>query len=285
MSYKIDLDFTYLFSRSLKEMSPNFDFMDTEKKLNKTLNKLWDDKYNVTYKHNSYGYRCNEFKNQEIVFLGCSNTYGMGLEINHTWPYLLSEKLGIDYINLGKGGDSAQAQVIKAFQFFKEFYNPKYIFALLPIFRAEFPKVNNILDKNTKTEKPIILQHFFDNDHKHIKKIFQTPYNLDEILPREVPVFYSFMFIQMLIEYCNSNNIKLFWTTYDINSDDIKHLLNLKKENEPFGLNFFHKNDLKNETCHFEFKDYKDFNIAADKGHVGFHYHIHLAELLYSLMV
>jgi hypothetical protein len=133
-------------------------------------------------------------------------------------------------------------------------------------------------------EEQLISQYFFNNSHKDIKKISKTPYVLDDMLPREVPVFYNFMFIQMLIEYCNSNNINLLWTTYDI-GENVKDLLNLKNEKQYFYLDYWHKHALDNHTCHSELKNNKNFDIAADNGHLGLHYHIHLAELLHSLMV
>ncbi len=284
---RVDLSYKYLFSRSLKEMSPSFDYID-DQPLNKSSGRLWDDAYDVPYVHNSYGYRCNEFDNQKIMFLGCSNTYGMGLSIEDTWPYILAEKLGMDYINLAKGGDSAQAQIIKAFQFFKEFYNPEYIVAVLPVFRVEAPKVKKILERTYENNKngPEILQQFFNNDHKDLLKFAKSPYNLDDILPREFSTFYTFMFIQMLIQYCESNNIKLYWTAYEIeNVEKVKNFLNLKNPKNYFKLDFFKMDYLKTYNCHPQFKDRIDFDIAADQGHVGMHYHWHLAELIHKIIM
>lgn len=49
------------------------------------------------YESNSYGYRCPEFSplpdgGKNVVVLGCSHTYGEGLEQEETWVYLLSQK-------------------------------------------------------------------------------------------------------------------------------------------------------------------------------------------------
>lgn len=282
---EISFEISHLFGRSLKEMSPAYNPLHPRDSLESELDRLWADKYDVGYKYNTHGYRCQDFKNQELMFLGCSNTFGMGMNLENTFPYLLSQKLKMQYINLGAGGDSAQAQIIKAFTFFKEFYNPEYIIAVFPFFRLEFPKVEGILSTKKRTKELHINQHFFNQDSDMIQKISKAPYDLDKILPKEVAVFYNFMFVEMLIQYCNTNNIKLLWTTNDIHDLKIDKMLKEKYPNQYFSLDFFSKDKLKYYDCHSEFKDKINFNMAADDGHVGLHYHIHLAELLHRLMV
>jgi len=285
---EVDLKYKYLYNRSLKEMSHIFNFNEDNSPYDKNAKPVWADShsYHVDYTHNSYGYRCDEFNNQKIMFLGCSNTYGVGSNIESTWPNILSKKLNLDYINLGTPGDSAQSQIIKAFQFFKEFYNPEYIVAFLPVFRLEAPKIKNILMKEKEKNKDghEIFQHFFDN--KNILKYAKAPYNLDYILPREFSVFYNFMFIQMLIQYCESNNIKLYWSTYEIQKGyQVKPFLDLTNPKNYFEVNFFNPDYLKKYDCHQEFKDSEGFDFAADNSHLGLHYHLHLAELIHSIMV
>lgn len=63
--------------------------------------------YNTTeilYEYNNLGHRCKKFEdldqNNYILFIGCSHTMGVGLELEKTYPYLLSEKLKMDYYNL-----------------------------------------------------------------------------------------------------------------------------------------------------------------------------------------
>ena len=62
----------------------------------------------ITYVRNKNGHRCNDIENIDlnnyILFAGCSHTEGIGLELEKTYPYLVSESLGYDYYNLGIGG-------------------------------------------------------------------------------------------------------------------------------------------------------------------------------------
>lgn len=65
----------------------------------------------IKYQFNDYGYR-SSFNYEElldskkIVCIGCSFTEGVGLFEEETWPYLLSKKIGLPYINLGLAGGS-----------------------------------------------------------------------------------------------------------------------------------------------------------------------------------
>lgn len=284
---KIDFDYHQIFDRSLQEMSP-LELLKTD-----AILQLPRDTYDIGYRYNSHGYRCENFTNQEILTLGCSQTFGFGQYIDRTWPYILSNQMKMEYANLAKGGDSAPAQVAKAFQFFKEFYNPKYIFAVFPLFRLEFPLVEKILTRSKNSapvekDKKRIAQHFIENDHNSIPKIVQSPYNLSEILPVEVPIFYSMMFIRMLEQYCESNNIVFFWTTYEVFDSKKEYE---KKFKEMINSNHYVSSfttsvaDFESEfiNCHLEFANAKSFKVSADKTHIGFHYHLHISELFYEL--
>jgi hypothetical protein len=67
----------------------------------------WIDK-EITYKFNSFAFRCEEFTNDpSILFLGCSHTVGVGITLEHAWPTIVAEKLNLQCYNLGQGGSSA----------------------------------------------------------------------------------------------------------------------------------------------------------------------------------
>lgn len=60
----------------------------------------------IDYKFNDYGYRASFnyedlLDTKKIICIGCSFTEGVGLDETETWPYLLSKKIGLPYINLG----------------------------------------------------------------------------------------------------------------------------------------------------------------------------------------
>jgi hypothetical protein len=87
---------------------------------------------NITYNYNSYGHRCKNIANIDldnyILFSGCSHTYGEGLELEQTFPYLISEQLGMDYYNLGLGGTGIDVMEYNLLTWFRTIQKkPKFV--------------------------------------------------------------------------------------------------------------------------------------------------------------
>jgi len=59
----------------------------------------------ISYVRNNNGHRCKNIEDIDldnyILVIGCSQTEGIGLKIEDTYPYLLSKNLNCDYYNLG----------------------------------------------------------------------------------------------------------------------------------------------------------------------------------------
>ncbi len=290
MIEKIDFDFDNIFNRKLSEMIENNKLYN-----DKLINKVFYNEHAIEYKYNSIGYRSEEFGSHNIMTLGCSYTFGTGLNIEQTWPYMLSNKMSMSYANLSYPGDSMQGQVIKAFQYFKEFGHPQYIFGVFPIARFEMPyvkdkmcKVDGPLDINIKKSNLKFIQKC--NSYIHdFEKISKAPHNPNTILPFEFAIFYNLMFIQMLEQYCLSNNIKIVWTIWEqVLSDPSQTTM----QNKINSNNFFIEKSLsiKDLSCHKEynkdplFKNAADYNFNKLQGHWGFHKHIHLSDTMYSLV-
>tara|TARA_B110001454_G_scaffold154102_1_gene143386 strand:- start:3123 stop:4097 length:975 start_codon:yes stop_codon:yes gene_type:complete len=76
---------------------------------------------NVSYKLNKWGFRHNHALSNGInpigfvenrnalVALGCSMTFGTGVNYEQTWPYYVSKELGLDCINLAQPGSGINA--------------------------------------------------------------------------------------------------------------------------------------------------------------------------------
>jgi hypothetical protein len=109
--------FTKIFHQYSELADQTFDWypMDSKERydenIKNNLDKLqqfnWIDS-TFTYKFNSHGFRCEEFTEESgVMFLGCSHTCGIGLPIENTWAYLVSQQLNLKMINLGIGGSGA----------------------------------------------------------------------------------------------------------------------------------------------------------------------------------
>ena len=81
-----------LYKQHLKTKSPNWYYRTNQ----------------INYVRNSNGHRCKEINDIDltdyILYVGCSHTEGIGLELEKTYPYVLSESLNCSYYNLGVGG-------------------------------------------------------------------------------------------------------------------------------------------------------------------------------------
>lgn len=88
-----------------------FSGMDSADSLNTSLRKMPTDWYyrknQIVYKYNSLGHRSveiDQLTDDYILVAGCSYTEGVGVELERSYPYLLANKFGCSYYNLGVGG-------------------------------------------------------------------------------------------------------------------------------------------------------------------------------------
>ena len=85
---------------------------DSEESFKKNLLTTPEDWYYrnvpITYQYNKLGHRSKNIDEIDlenyILFTGCSHTTGIGLELEKTFPDIVSKKLGYDYYNLSMPG-------------------------------------------------------------------------------------------------------------------------------------------------------------------------------------
>lgn len=137
---------------------------DNEETFNKNLVKSGEDWYykdkTITYEMNEYGHRCKSVNNIDlenyILFLGCSNTQGIGVELEKSFPYLICQELKCDYYNLGLQGtgiDVLEHNLVN--WFFNVDKKPKYVVLQYPgytRFAAKFPGYSSFLFGGTWAE-------------------------------------------------------------------------------------------------------------------------------------
>lgn len=65
-------------------------------------------KESIKYRFNNYGFRSDTFNNnsRSVMFLGCSHTFGVGLDYKNTFSKIVSNELKLDCFNLGSPGGS-----------------------------------------------------------------------------------------------------------------------------------------------------------------------------------
>jgi hypothetical protein len=119
----------------------NFSGSDNVERFENNLKTQPDDWYyrnvKITYNRNLHGHRCKniseiDFDNY-ILFAGCSHTEGIGLELEKTYPYLVSKELNCDYYNLGIGGCGVDVVIHNLIVWLNTYKKPKAIIVQWPV--------------------------------------------------------------------------------------------------------------------------------------------------------
>jgi hypothetical protein len=111
----------------------------------------------ITYQFNDNGHRCKNIEDVDldnyILFTGCSHTMGIGLELEKTYPYLVSKRLGYDYYNLAipaTGIDVVEYNLLTWWATIEK--KPKYVFVQLPDhsrFVSYFAQYDHLVERGT----------------------------------------------------------------------------------------------------------------------------------------
>lgn len=132
----------------------------------------------IEYNLNKYGWRCKNFEevtNESIVFLGCSNTFGVGLDEPDTFASIVSKKFNRECINLGCPGKGLDILSLYVSLFFEQEFDVSKISAVViflpPAGRVlSFNKQYKNLVINQVQNDPLVPQGFY-NDITKIQPI------------------------------------------------------------------------------------------------------------------
>lgn len=266
-----------------------------------------------TYNINAYGLRGEIDENSEVVASGCSITFGVGVPELGRWTNLLSRNINKSIMNLGSPGESIESICTNIISYCVNNKMPKEIFCLFP----DFFRSKVVLDSEFYKSKKD--KNYPDWDHLELTycnpmvglykdslfmEIKDQKYIEDSRSPHQL-ILDSINFIYILESFCLTNNIKLYWSTWDINSNLVmEQLLNIEDFKLKNFTSFFPPNSDKpcntfiQDSCSLdhnsEFKDHlcwgrgSDYSIINSKktseyAHPGIHFQHHVADLFYNL--
>ena len=157
---------------------------------------------NVSYTFNAEGFRAEEFTdgvNDSVLFLGCSHTVGIGVDLESSWAYKVAHSLGLRRYNLGIGAGSADTCFRLAHHWIP-LLRPKYVMMLTPV----NVRLEMVLEKHLVNLTPQMLDYI----EKYYVEILQGFYNgwLSHPANTELNRLKNVMGIQSI---CNSIDVPL----------------------------------------------------------------------------
>jgi hypothetical protein len=174
----------------------------------------------ISYSINNIGHRCDDISKlntseHNVLFAGCSNTFGDSLPYGTTWDHIIYETISTKIKNLGAfhslgyPGGSASKIISNVFKYCYTYGNPKEIFILLP----DYSRVLKY-DKKNKELLPHIAINYLSNEVEP-----------DTILEESLFEFQNYC--RLLSIYCKSNNINLYISSWDDATTAVMSKVNL----------------------------------------------------------
>lgn len=183
----------------------------------------------VDYYFNNLGFRCDNFEansTENIVFLGCSHTMGLGIPYQDTWAYKLHNRISKEspYWNLGFEKSSIDAQVLLLKELAPKL-NPSKIFFLMPnLYRRLIYNSKGLLHYS-----PMIGQDrkFFDPNNEY------ALFNIDKLesllLDQTYALFQLKIYLSLLDllakQYCSKVYLLHWYMTTDLEKQLINNVV------------------------------------------------------------
>ena len=260
-------------------------------KENKILHKalseteIKDTDKSVEYKYNDMFFRSDNFTTSHdglhILFSGCSESEGVGDNIENAWTNILYNKISQDtkcsgFFNLSRSGWGWSKIITNALIYFEKYGYPDVYFILLP----NHQRMHKFYKKDTGDS-------FWKHEQLYPKGSYakiSNNNNNEKIFSEEKE--YNEDFIKFLLSWklfnkiCTDNNIKLIFSTWDeLDSDNIANLnmfenfLNMDLNNNcGTYINKWYESNKKNKT-----------DLKKRYGHHGVVIHNFWADSFYSV--
>jgi hypothetical protein len=219
-----------------------------------------DFKADFDYSLNSLGLRSEEFlKGSNLLFAGCSFTFGEGLPYKSNWSGILFDEISMknaqvgQYHNLGYCGGSVDYIIKNIVNYIEIFGAPRYVFALFP-----------------ESSRKTVLSNK--------KEITVIPYKEEDKAlvwgKRENSFYQMYKQVSLLLDRLNRHDTKLIWSTWD--DFDRKMFLKTTKLDGYVPINDF---KVLQKATGKTSKNSKYYEKARDEAHPGICYNSGVAQI------
>lgn len=231
----------------------------------------------VEYLFNTMGFRSDEFKTdhkkEHILFAGCSETEGVGGNLDSCWSYMLysemlKEKDLSGFFNIGRSGWGYDRIISNIMSYINSYGKPDKIFILFPNLGRFYGWDKS---KSKYSEMFVYKSSIPPNVDSSQKEIYPDT-KKDLAIEEHRRNFISFtMIMRIFEEYCISSGIKLFWSTWNRYDSQNLEKVSIFKNYVPMDSRSFFK---ENEDYLLGIsKDREDWGSKRD-GHAGYLLHL-----------
>lgn len=277
---------------------------------------------NLYFQNENY-FRCSEANVKtpcgpvDIIFSGCSFTYGIGVPEECIWGSSLSKKMQMSYQNISMPGSSVDWAIDSIISYISKHGKPKFIFCLFPSFSRMTFVFNPNKNYSTNDKKTIISKkmriskiQLGHQDQDWREGTYQKiPFVVEDVIPQELAYLISIRKILFLEQYCKDSGIEMLWSTWD---GELERVLRFVQKNIKKYSNFIFINNhnwVKNKDCtedfvedldpnrekvlcHLELMDKYprifdrggDIEVDVSLSHFGVHRHEHIAETFFKAL-
>ncbi len=180
----------------------------------------------VNYSYNSNFFRCEEFikspSRPHVLFAGCSQTEGIGGNLDTVWPTIFLNQSSIEdkkLYNLARSGWGWQMIIYNLNVYVEKYTKPDYLFILLPNVSRRFE-----FDTYNKGDYCYMQRY----PESNLPKTKET----GDIAPNEyfVELMNFVVGWKFFLHYCKTNDIKVLWSTWFFNDLENLKILNMLDE-------------------------------------------------------
>ncbi len=240
----------------------------------------------VSYRFNNLFFRSRHFeklneKEVNILYSGCSWTYGSGMYEDFMWTKFLTEKIKgngkvVKDFNVALPGSSVFLAIKNVMSFIRQYGKPTYIFINMPPIARDmkYDKKNNFF------YSVVMGSGYFESNHPKIYLEYIKSHNHEDSILKAVDQ------IKMLEDYCSEAGIKLIWTFWHQHDSGVYESI---KFDNIFLPDFNFRPYVLDEDNNKEYYDNPNglplWELAQDRCHPGSAWNIKCADDFYSEIV
>jgi hypothetical protein len=193
---------------------------------------------NIIYKYNNEYFRSDDFTNVHdglhVLFAGCSESEGVGHNIEHAWTHKLYTELKktnklSGFYSIARAGYGWQ-KIISNFLIYVEKYGfPQYFFVLMPNIGREYRYINNYTKDGQTSSHYRYFQLYPSkyeyNDDSNLYSVDGSLHQPKHKIEQNNNVIFVEDYMKSLIDFniswklfekfCESNNTKIIWSTWN----------------------------------------------------------------------